>query len=85
MRATVTEMLRFSDAVANDATNPYAKRDAAILRFRYARRLDWVDVAGELARRGFQWENLRTVYKWHSSALPRIEKIWEETHDYQRK
>lgn len=82
MRDAVNEMLSFSNAVAQDTLNPYAKRDATILRLRYAHRMDWEDVAGELAVRGFHWENLRTVYKWHSSALPRIEKFWEETHDH---
>ena len=81
LRDAVVEMLTFSDAVAQDTENPNAKRDAAILRLRYARRLGWEAVGHELDRRGFQHQDIRTVYKWHSSALPRIEKFWEENHE----
>ena len=81
-RAVLQEMFQFSDAVAQDPRNPHGPRDAAILRLRYARRLDWNAVARELQTRGFRWVSLRTVFKWHSDALTRIEKIWEETHEH---
>lgn len=80
LRNAILEMCAFSDAVAQDTQNPYAKRDATILKLRYAYRLEWDAVGRELWKRGFPYQDLRTVYKWHSSALPRIEKSWEETH-----
>lgn len=73
-----TGMLVFAKTVEHAETK-HAKRDADLLRLRYARCLPWSVVQNEMNRRGHICENERTIYKWNRDALDRIEKLWEAT------
>ena len=58
-----------------------ARRDAEILRWRYVFRFDWDFIHRRLVHHGYRCETLRTVYNWHTGAVIRAAKYWEETHD----
>lgn len=73
------EMLAFLQYVEWSG-GKHSRRDAVILRWRYAYRMDWEFIHRKLAICGFRCRTLRTVFNWHKDALIRVEKIWEETH-----
>ena len=54
-------------------------RDALLLELRYVQLLDWNDVHKKLSDKGYPCLALRTVLNWHTEALNRGERIWEDT------
>lgn len=62
---------------------PHCIRDAKILLYRYAVRLDWKFIYARLAEQGYPCQTLRTVFNWHAGALERAGELWEETHGNQ--
>lgn len=77
-KAASDEMLLFLSVVRRDPGNEHGKRDAEILKLRYAARLGWGTVLKKLNDEGYHCQSLRTVYKWHADALARSERKWEE-------
>ena len=54
------------------------ERDARILQYRYVLRLSWLELRGEMQRQGHDPVTLRTLHRWHRTALLRLERQREE-------
>ena len=64
------ELNRFCDLLSG--------RDGLILKYRYVLRLSWLDIRAAMQRKGYACATLRTVYRWHRTALLRAERQLRE-------
>lgn len=55
-----------------------SQRDCLILQDRYLRRRSWLEIRAAMQRRGYGSAALRTVYRWHRTALLRAERLLRE-------
>lgn len=53
-------------------------RDGLVLRYRYVQRLSWLEIRAAMQRKGYACATLRTVYRWHRTALLRTERLLRE-------
>ena len=77
LSAAERDLMKLIDAVEKTGGGR-GIRDAKILRMRYLFRMNWGEIHAGMAADGFHCSTLRTVLNWHSDALYRGERIWEE-------
>lgn len=53
-------------------------RDSLILQYRYVKRCSWLEIRTAMQRKGYASATLRTVYRWHRTALLRAERLLRE-------